>query len=47
MHGKRRFQNMEEMGGTQEMIKGKKDGGMEGKDLYITMGKYVFCESKG
>lgn len=33
MRGKRHFQNMEEMGGRQEMIKGKKDSGMEGKEL--------------
>ena len=31
MRGKRRFQNMEE--GRQEMIKGKKNSGMEGKEL--------------
>ena len=33
MRGKRHFQNMEEMGGRQEMTKGKKDSGMEGKEL--------------
>lgn len=33
MRGKRHFQNMEEMRRRQEMSKGKKDSGMEGKEL--------------